>query len=36
MNGVDFDHPDKVRVRFDDGRVAALVGVDSIAIAPKR
>lgn len=34
MNGVDFDTPDTVRVRFDDARVAALVGVDSIALAP--
>jgi hypothetical protein len=37
MNGVDFEHPDKgVAVRFDDKRVAAVVGVDSIALAPKR
>lgn len=33
----DFDRPDKgVFVRFDDPRVAAVVGVDSIAIAPGR
>ena len=31
-----FDKADKVQVRFDDARVAALVGVDSIAIAPGR
>ena len=37
MMGVDFEHPDKgVAVRFDDARVAAVVGVDSIALAPKR
>ena len=30
-----FDTPDKVMVRFDDPRVAALVGVDSVAYAPK-
>lgn len=36
MNGVDFERPDKgVAVRFDDPRVAAVVGVDSIAVAPK-
>ena len=29
-----FDKADKVQVRFDDARVAALVGVDSIAVAP--
>jgi hypothetical protein len=29
-----FDKADKVQVRFDDPRVAALVGVDSVAIAP--
>lgn len=32
----DFDRPDRVEVRFDDPRVKALVGVDSIALAPKR
>jgi hypothetical protein len=31
-----FDTPDKVMVRFDDERVAALVGVDSVALAPSR
>ncbi|MCB0877734.1 MAG: hypothetical protein KDC46_01970 [Thermoleophilia bacterium] len=30
-----FDTPDKVMVRFDDPRVAAVVGVDSVAFAPK-
>ena len=29
-----FDKPDRVQVRFDDARVAALVGVSSIALAP--
>lgn len=29
-----FDTPTKVQVRFDDPRVAALVGVDSVALAP--
>jgi hypothetical protein len=37
MNRADFERPDKgVSVRFDDPRVKAVVGVDSIAIAPKR
>jgi hypothetical protein len=31
-----FDTPDKVMVRFDDPRVAALVGVGSVALAPSR
>jgi hypothetical protein len=31
----DFDAPDEVMVRFDDPRVAALVGRDSVALAPK-
>lgn len=31
-----FDVPDAVQVRFDDDRVAALVGVDSVALAPGR
>lgn len=30
-----FDVPDRITVRFDDDRVAALVGVDSIALAPR-
>src|SRR5690606_7859007 len=34
--GRGFDSPDKVQVRFDDPRVAALVGVSSIAVAPGR
>lgn len=34
--GADFDRPNKgVSVRFDDPRVAAVVGVDSIALAPR-
>lgn len=37
MSGSGFDRPDKgVSVRFDDPRVAAVVGVDSIALAPAR
>ena len=36
MSGADFDRPDRgVSVRFDDPRVAAVVGVDSIAVAPR-
>ena len=34
-HGHGFDIPSQVQVRFDDPRVAALVGVDSIALAPK-
>ena len=34
-HGHGFDIPSRVQVRFDDPRVVALVGVDSIAIAPK-
>lgn len=34
-HGHGFDIPSRVQIRFDDPRVVALVGVDSIAIAPK-